>query len=223
MKKVTVCITSYNRFEFLSQTIDTFLATNTYLIKTIYVIEDSGKVEMRDKILKRYEDKIHLLFNEKNMGQVASIDKMYEVVDTEYIFHCEDDYIFYIPGYIEASVTILDNIPEINQVWIRKNMLSPSQISHYLEPEIKDCQGVKYRMVKCPNSGFWCGFSFNAGLRRKSDYTKMFPNGYREFYNKENPFFSEVACNTHAMKQGYRACQLLKGYCEHQGVGISTY
>jgi hypothetical protein len=223
MKEVTVCITACNRFELLCRTLDTFFEFNTYPIKNVYVIEDSGKTEVRDKIQERYGNKITLLFNEINLGQVASIDKMYELVDTEYIFHCEEDYIFYKSGFIENSITILDGLPEINQVWIRENMLTKSQSDHYLESEIKDCNGVKYKMVKSPNSQFWCGFSFNAGLKRKSDYIKMFPQGYKIYHNKEMPYLSEVACNTNAMSFGYRACQLMIGYCDTESYETSSY
>lgn len=223
MSKVTMCMTSCNRFELLCRTLDTFFECNTYPINKIYVIEDSGNVDVRDKIQKRYGDKIILLFNETNIGQVASIDKMYDLVDTEYIFHCEEDYVFYKSGFIEDSIKILQGIPEINQVWIRKNMLTPSQSSHYLEDEIKDYNSVKYKMVKSPNSQFWCGFSFNAGLRRKSDYLKMFPQGYKIYHNKEMPYLSEVACNTNAMSFGYRACQLMTGYCDTESYETSSY
>jgi len=34
-------------------------------------------------------------FKLKNIGQIKSIDKAYSMVDTEYIFHCEDDWEFY--------------------------------------------------------------------------------------------------------------------------------
>ncbi|MCQ5167817.1 hypothetical protein NE645_17870, partial [Roseburia hominis] len=35
---------------------------------------------------------------------------------TAYIFHCEDDWEFYRPGFVEDSRAILENKPEILQV-----------------------------------------------------------------------------------------------------------
>lgn len=223
MKKVTVCITSFNRFELLCKTLDSFFKYNTYPIEKVIVIEDSGLIEMKNKIIDRYGEKIFLIFNNENIGQVKSIDKMYQLVESEYIFHSEDDYEFYKEGFIEDSLKILENFPNINQVWIRGKMLKKDQIDYYLESEIKEIDNLKFRMVKSPNSECWCGFSFNAGLRRTKDYKDMFPNGYSIYHNYENPFLSEVACNNHAIKFNYRACQLLTGYCDTIGEGQSTY
>jgi len=223
MKEVTVCLTSCNRFDLLCRTIDTFRKFNTYPIKKFYITEDSGVVSMKEKIEARYGDSVTLLFHSSKKGQVASIDEMYSLVDTDYIFHLEDDYTFYRSGFIEDSIKVLENCENINQVWIRGNMLTESQSEHYLEKEILSVDGVKYKMVISPNSGYWCGFSFNAGIRRRSDYTKIFPNGFTPYHNVEEPYLSEVACNKVAMDNGYRACQLMVGYCDTAGYEDSSY
>ena len=41
-----------------------------------------------------------IIYNDVNIGQCKSIDKAYELVDTEYIFHCEDDWEFTSPNFI---------------------------------------------------------------------------------------------------------------------------
>jgi hypothetical protein len=219
---VTVCITSFNRFDLLCQCLDTFFKFNTYQIEKILIIEDSGILSLKEKILKKYGDKVVLIFNELNIGQVKSIDKLYNLVCTEYIFHIEEDYFFYKKNFIEDSLLILENNININQVWIKGQTLQKNQIDYYLEPKTYEIEKIKYRMVKSPNCGNWCGFSFNAGLRRLLDYKKMFPQGYGIFHNSETPFLSESNCNTEALKFNYRACQLLEGYCDAVQ-GESTY
>lgn len=221
-KRVTVCITSYNRFDALSKTIDSFLEFNSYPIEEIIVIEDSTNIKMKEKVLKKYGNVINFIFNEKNIGQVKSIDKIYSLVKTPYIFHIEDDYIFYKSQFIEHSLVILENCLNIHQVWIRGHMLKPDQQPYFLESEIKQVEDVRFKMVKSPNLGDWTGFSFNAGLRRLSDYKNMFPQGYGAFHNYDNSYLSEFNCNQQAAKFNYRACQLLTGYCD-TGFIESTY
>ena len=79
-------------------------------------------------------------------------------------------------------------------------------------------------MVKQSHFGDWCGFSFNPGLRRLSDYKRIFPNGFEE-HNKHgtNSVLSEHECNQVACAQGYRAAILNNRVCRHLGEGKSTY
>ncbi len=216
-KDITFCLTSCNRFDLLQITLDSFFATNTHPIKKYIVIEDSGLPEMKDKILKKYGSKIELIFNDVNLGPYKSIDKLYAQVDTEYIFHSEDDWKFgNNPDFIKESLDILETNKNVNQVWVRKDI-----DWSWIEPTtFGTVNYTKYKMVKCPHLGGWCGFSHNPGLRRKSDYTRIFPNGFAEcILPNEKAVHTELACNIRAMNQGYRAATLINTACTHIGGG----
>lgn len=228
MKTVTVCITSFNRFDLLKDTIDSFRKLNQYPITRFVVIEDSQNKDMHKKLKETYNDgSIDFIFNEENLGQIKSIDKMYATVDTDYIFHSEDDY-QYIgnPNFIQDSMDILEEREDLNQVWLRH--LANYVVSHgenglkRFEPEVlKTASGVPYRMVK--NNGGWCGFSFNPGLRRLSDYKRLYPNGYAIYIQEGHGVLSEFACSKHAAKNGYKAALLVNGACHNMGQYVSTY
>lgn len=219
-KDITFCLTSCNRFDLLQITLDSFFELNKYPIKRYLVIEDSGLPEMRDKILSKYGDRIELIFNETNLGPFKPIDKMYSMVDTEYIFHSEDDWKYEGPAnFIEQSLDILEERKDIHQVWMRKGI----ELSWIEKQSHLTKNKTEYRMVKNPHLDVWCGYSFNPGLRRKSDYDRMFPNGCSEFIVPgEFAGLTELKCNLHAAKQGYRAASLLKGSCVHIGDGRTT-
>lgn len=222
MNNITVCLTSCNRFNLLKETLDTFFSTNSYPIERFIITEDSGNLEMKNKILNSYGDKIELIFNEKNLGLYKSIDNMYNVVNTEYIFHCEDDWKFFNNrNFMQQSLDILETQQNIHQVWLR----STQSISSWVIPQsYYTVKNTEYRMMQIPHCGDWCGFSHNPGLRRKSDYVSMFPNGYSEFIIPDKSIvFTEHNCNLHAMKQGYRAAILMQEACDHIGHGQSTY
>jgi len=221
MKPVTVCLTSCNRFDLLKKTLDNFFAINTYPIDKFLISEDSVDQSMKNKILSAYGNKVELIFNEKNLGLYKSIDNLYASVNTEYIFHMEDDWIISLnPNFIKDSMDILDERTDIHQVWIR----SISEFPQWIEPEVNITKtNVNYRFVMKNHLGSWSGFSFNPGLRRKSDYLRIFPNGY-SYFADPNVFqgIPEFTCNNHAITFDYRAAILTNSKCTHIGVGRTT-
>jgi len=219
-KGVTFCLTSCNRFDLLQITLNSFFAINTYPIEKFIVIEDSGLIEMKDKIFGAYGDKVQLIFNDVNLGPYRSIDKMYQQVETEYIFHSEDDWKFNTnSNLVKDSIEILEERKDINQVWVRTDI-----DRSWIENEINNTStNVPYQMVKNNHLGDWCGFSHNPGLRRKSDYLNMFPGGYSSLIINNQPAVNtEHNCNIHAGKQGYRAASLVNTSCVHIGAGRTT-
>ncbi len=209
---ITFCITSCNRFDLLERTIDSFLKLNKYPIKKYILNEDSGNTEIINKILNKYGNLFHIIRNPKNEGLLKSVDNLYKLVETEYIFHTEDDWYFQSnSNFITDSLEILENNKNIHQIWLRKNI--PNE---WIEPKIID---NKYQIIKYPHLGGWCGFSFNPGLRRKSDYLKMFPEGYNKHKISNDIGICELECNNIAALNGYRAAILTNPTCVHIGIG----
>lgn len=211
---ITVCVTSCNRWELLEKTLDSFLKLNNYPIERYLLHEDSNNQEIKENIKAKYP-MFEVIGTGTNVGLLKSIDNLYSLVETEYIFHLEDDWLFESnPNFIQESLNVLE-YKGINQVWIRKDI--PNS---WLEKE--DFRG--FRMVKHCHFGDWCGFSFNPSLKRLSDYKLMFPNGYN-FYNTHgtNSALNEHECNQVAASYGYRAAILNNRVCTHLGEGKSTY
>ena len=107
-QKVTFVLTSCKRFDLLEQTLRSFLKYNTYPIEENIVIEDGPEIEKLTLILNKFSDiKFKALFNNPQLGQLRSIERAYSHVITEFIFHCEDDWLFYKSGFIEKSLLVL--------------------------------------------------------------------------------------------------------------------
>jgi hypothetical protein len=217
---ISACLTSCNRFNLLERTLDSFFKLNTYPIQKFYIIEDSTKLEMKEKIISKYGDKVELIFNDINLGPYKSIDKVYNLIDTEYIFHCEDDWSFDSnPNFIKESISILEERKDIHQIWFRKDA-----DSSWIESNEQNVNGVSFKMLKVPHCGDWNGFSLNPHVKRLSDYKLMFPNGYQEFILKDKSIvFTEHNCMRNADKFNYRAALLNNRCCQHIGHGQSTY
>jgi hypothetical protein len=175
---VTVVLTSHNRPNELKITLSSFFKYNTYPIYKIIIIEDSGIPNCIDEAIKEIPDNVEkcIIYNEKNIGQSKSIDKAYNLVETEYIFHCEDDWEFYDYGFIEKSLEILKFNNKIFMVHLRayKNF-KLFQSGHPINPLIHNNLFRCLNFYRTDNCNVWYGFSFNPGLRRLKDCKAFMP------------------------------------------------
>ena len=113
------------------------------------------------------------------------------MVETEYVFHCEEDWEFYNEGFIEESLRVLRADETILQAWIRPKS---DRILNEIETETYELDGIRVRnvlpksfMVKGALPGGkdlivrdYMGFSWNPGVKRMSDY-KLLKSGYSGF------------------------------------------
>ena len=168
MRKVSFALTACGRPDLLERTMDSFITHNTYPIEKYYITEDSTIIGLNDKLIEKYSAlNIEWIINETRMGQIRSIDNMYAKIDTEYIFHCEDDWLFTQDGFIEKSIDILDNNSNIMMVWLRAhNDTNGHPVTYFNE---------KFDIVTHNYLIRWHGFSFNPALRRLSDYKLVAP------------------------------------------------
>ena len=112
---ITVCVTSCNRWELLEQTLDSFLNLNTYPIERYLLHEDSDNVDIVNKIKEKYP-MFEVFGSGYNVGLLKSIDNLYSLVKTDYIFHLEDDWNFESnSNFIQESLNVLEN-KDIHQV-----------------------------------------------------------------------------------------------------------
>lgn len=176
MAEVSFVITSCGRMDLLERTMNSFLNHNTCPIAKYILVEDSADPETRRLIEQRYGGLFdEMIFNERRMGQIESVDAAYARVDTPYIFHCEDDWFFYRRGFIEDSLAVLAHDPSILTVWLRE-LWDASR--HNMERTIQVTGGgVMFRQVlpKQKKDCTWYGFTFNPGLRRLADYHLVGP------------------------------------------------
>ena len=118
---ISVVVTSCGRFDLLRQTLATFDEFNTAPIRRVFITEDSGDEAVRDCIPEHWREHTEFIVNNPKLGQMRSVDAAYARVETSWIFHCEDDWAFYRPGFIEDSQALLEADPQALQVWLRSH------------------------------------------------------------------------------------------------------
>lgn len=211
---VDICLTSCGRIDLLDQTLTSFFKLNTYPINKFIITEDSGDINDYNKILNKWGDRCEVIFNDPKLGQSASIDLLYSLSETEYIFHMESDWLFEGNNrkFIEQSIDILEENKNIHQVWVRH----VKDHTHPIESEIYYTQNNTPYQYVCKNYlNNWSGFSWNCGLRRKSDYVNMFNSCFANYGSEWN-------CQNHANNYDYRAVTLVNTVMKHIGWGRHT-
>jgi len=215
--EVTVVLTACNRADLLEQTLDSFFETNTYPLKRFIIVDDGLNFGCNDFVKEKYDFPIELIYNESKLYCVASVDKIYSMVDTKYIFHMEEDWEFYKPGFIENSMKVLEADPNIIQVWLRGLEDTTLKNPYYLDRY--DVDGKQ--LVMNQYDGIWGGYSLNPCLVRVSDW-KLLPNGYNGLERITPPEQSggmalECDISVEYIKQGKITMRFVEGYMKHIG------
>ena len=208
-KEITFVLTSCNRFDLLEETLKSFAKFNDYPISKYIFIEDSHKSAELEAVVNKFpsiKQKALLLNNDPKLGQMASIDKAYSFVETDYIFHCEEDWEFYNKGFIADSLSVLDNDENIVSVWIRA---VDDTNGMPIEKEVfKTNEEVDFQLLETNYRGVWHGFTLNPGLRRTKNYEIAKPFSDKGTEEELSKFYFGA---------GYRGAILPKGYLKHIG------
>ena len=212
---VTVVVTSCARHDLLDVTLASFRACNTdQRVGEVLVVED-GLADPR-QICERHGAR--LLRSGARVGQVVAIDMAYARVDTPFVFHLEDDWEFYRPGFMEPSREVLRVDPSCIVVNLRAwNDLNDQPLSFTAPDRSFGVVATGFREI-------WHGFTWNPGLRRMSDYRRLGRYGD----HVKAPFDvagqdrggAEAGVGALYYKLGYRAVVLEEaGYVRHLGWG----
>lgn len=222
MEQITFTLTSCGRPDLLKRTLDSFAALNTYPIAR-YIIHEDGLHAECVQLIREHYPFFEILGSPDRVGLAASIDRLMTEVKTDYVFHCEDDWLFEgNANFIKDSASLLDFSAknkesfheQIHRVWIRHKNDSPHPLLRddyciYWNGEIH------YQCLTQDWRGTWSGYSWNPGLIRMSDHKKFFPNGVSDFGD-------EAACSRHVNEMGYNAVALVNSACRHIGYNRHT-
>lgn len=221
MDKVTVVLTACNRPDLLEPTLDSFFEHNTYPIEDFIIIDDGMVPGCNDFVHTKYPStRFTLLYNQIKIRQIRSIDLAYSYVNTDYIFHLEEDWKFLRPDFIQKSMDIMKEDADIITVWLR-SPLDKTLHHTYSSETYHTASGTAYKKcdIQYPR-GLWNGFTFNPSLKRMVDYDRVKP--YQDLprvtpdqQSGGNPLECDVSVAYAQL--GYYAVTLLDQYIEHIG------
>jgi hypothetical protein len=215
MNKVTAFFTSCGRWNLLENTLRSFHHYNTYPIERYIVIDNSTlDTAPANKVLSDLQVPYVIISNAENIGQVASIDKGYKEIQTDLIFHCEDDWLCLGGGFIEKSIDLLEFDEKIVNINVRVRFDEEASSQHPIGPLLQTNNGTEYHEYIPRYHGIWHGFAWNPGLRRKKEYDLIKP--FKQWVN-------EQGVGGKYYELGYKSACLKDCYFAHIGKGQHTF
>lgn len=171
MEPYTVTLTSCARFDLLEQTLASLVPRLEGPCERIIIGEDSGDARVFE-VAERFRANappIHIIVNRRCLGICRNIDRIYAEVETEWIFHCEDDWEFYRSGFIRDSFSIMsdDSISAVSLRDIaetRPGSRDSWKLGYWLPA------GDAHYVANIEVAGDMAGLHFSPGLRRMRDY-----------------------------------------------------
>lgn len=213
MSTIAAVFTSCGRFDLLKKTLTSFLAHADLPIHEILVIDNSTLPDAESAIRSLTDAKLTIITNNENIGQVSSIDNAYAQVQTDYIFHCEDDWEFFDTGFLSLSQQLLEDRRNVINVNLRVRFDGEKGSMHPITAMQTSTHGVDHHEYEINYLNAWHGFSWNPGLRRKADYELIKP--YKQYGE-------ESGVGRVYKELGYVAACLKQPYCKHIGTNSST-
>ena len=114
---ITLCLTIGRRPELLRQTLTSIF--DRMECDHIIAINDF-RDEETNQVFRELCPHGKLINLDKQLGHHLAVDTMYAQVETSYIFHCEDDWLFDQPIEIEKYLQLLQNNKKATAICLRK-------------------------------------------------------------------------------------------------------
>jgi glycosyl transferase family 2 len=169
---VTVCLTSCGRPDLLARTLDSFRRFNPG--GAIVVSEDCADAALIAEITAAYPD-MTILSGPERLGHMRSIDRLFSTVNTPYLFHLEDDWLFDAPVNWKAAIALLETRDDVANVSVRA--FSEIKEKYRRRSDALTLQGETFRLMHRDAHPEFFGWSNNPGLMRTSLYAAYAPFG----------------------------------------------
>ncbi len=189
----TVVVTSCGRFDLLDRMVTSF--DRCFPAGRIIVAEDSADHEGARAFAARRPN-VELRINNPKLGQMRSIDRLYETVETPYVIHLEDDWEFTQPINLEAIVAMLESHPDFTTA-----LLAHRDYAAHIErsARLMESVGLAYKYFEHTAHPMWFSYSFNPSIARMALWREIGPFAKYETEEKLS----------HALKQQGKRIALL--------------
>lgn len=204
MKNITLCLTIGKRPELLRQTLTSLFEKCHF--ENVIAVNDFGDKETNDVFLDCCPHGI-LLNQESHIGHHLAVDRMYQYVTTDYIFHCEDDWHFDSELNIASYIELLKTNPKITSICLRKILDFPFLDEDLVKIEYLDTVPVKSAKLTALHEQ-WHGYTFNPHIISVDTWKEI---GGFSTYKKERHVSRWLR------KKGKYILFLKEGVCYHIG------
>ena len=205
----TIALTSCGRFDLLEKTLASLISHLDSPPEKMLVAEDSGDRGVEDilNLFRSRDFPIEAIVNPEHIGQVRSIDLLYSRIETDWVFHCEDDWEFVDSGFLDKSYALMKRYDSCSTV-----VLCEDAVIHADSTTAEVFSNIAFFVWKKQSP---YGFTFQPSLKRMRDYRIVGP------YSLISRKMNEVNVGLAYKKLGYRLLMLERPYMRHLG-GVDT-
>lgn len=199
---VTLCMTIGNRPDLLDQTLSR-LRLNHQFDRAI-AVNDFGDQASNEVFLKHFPQGT-LICTGTRRGHHSVMDDMYARVETDYIFHIEDDWAFNNVIPFERIIEVLTEHPSITSICLRE--LSDFAVHGDARVEVTTIKDLELQDLT-PIHPEWYGYTFNPHIISKKTVSLITP--YTQFKKERH-------ISRFLRSRGKHAAYLRNGGCVHIG------
>ena len=211
MNDIIFCATTCRRYDLFVKTMDSFLKNclDKDLISKWIIIDDGSTQNDLNKMKTKYPF-LDIKRNPKP-GHNDAVNYAYSILDSEYVFWCEDDWDFIKAGdYIHYAWEIMDTDKSIKEVQLRKWECIPK-----ITNKGRKYFFHKFHAPKTPdNDSHWPGFSLNPSICHVPSMKQIFP--------MKSTWF-ELHAGVKMIQKRFNVAHSAEKYIEHIGEGVSAY
>ena len=228
---ITFTITTCKRFKLFEKTINSFLncCKDIQKIDIWLCVDDNSSQEDRNKMKEQYPFFTFYFKKIEEKGHPQSMNIIRNLVNTQYIFHMEDDWQFFEKkDYISNCMEILGSNDKIGQCLINKNYgetvndihigggffnKTQTGLRYFIHEFAQDEKSQAEFQLKHNNSrhcSYWPHFSFRPSLLKKIVLDRI------GTYNEKISHF-EMDYSNRYVNNGYISAFLESIYCLHIG------
>lgn len=209
-----MCVTSCGRHDLLRQTLESFYLIVDQEPQELIIYEDgpTPKPEFLNGDIWRSRN-VKWIQGGARMGQCFACARLIQEAKHDYVFWCEDDWLFQKEIYpiMRESKAILDEHDDMIQVSLR----GPSGWHPLISGHCRK-HGIQHLQIAEPYwRGEWGGWSWNPGLRRRSTLVKILPQVMASVGVKGLKHEGELSKTL--LDQGYRIADLGRAIVTHIG------
>lgn len=192
---VTFTVTTCKRLDLFQKTMNSFLAccSDLHRIGKWLCVDDNSSQEDREKMQQLYPFFTFYWKRPEEKGHSRSMNIIREIVDTPFVFHIEDDWMFYSKRpYITECIEVLSQDSKIGQCLINKNFSETERDISIQGGEFRTTRsGLRYYIHEYASTdeerelwynkhgtesihcNYWPHFSFRPSLLKTSVYKKV--------------------------------------------------
>lgn len=184
--RITFSITTCKRYDLFEKTMNSFLncCEDISLIDEWLCMDDNSSVEDRNKMKVNYPFFTFVYKGNNEKGHSISMNMIVERIKTPYVFHCEDDWKFFVKKpYISECLEVINSSENVGQCLINKNygetvesrniiggkfMTTSSGLRYYIhEYEPNQDKFFSSKGQSGPNCAYWPHFSLRPSLIKR--------------------------------------------------------